>query len=337
MNEPITLDEHVKRSGHPEAPELAIVITQLAVAGKIIARELARAALVGQLGTTGETNVQGEPVKKLDIWANDVVVRAMEETGLVTTVVSEEMAEPLRLTKTGAHGRYVVCFDPVDGSSNLDVNGIVGTIFSIGKGGATPPLVPPAGRPFDPAVQPGTAQVAGGYIMYGPATLLVLTTGDGVDGFTLGPTIGEFVRSHHQIRIPARGRVYSVNEGNSTKWEPGVRRYIEYLRAADVATGRPYTARYVGSLVADFHRTLLEGGIFLYPADATGGKPSGKLRLQYEAAPMAWLVEQAGGRATTGRERIMTIEPATPHQRVPLIIGSPEDVALAEDFIAGRK
>lgn len=337
MNEPITLDEHVKRSGHPEAPELAIVITQLAVAGKIIARELARAALVGQLGTTGETNVQGEPVKKLDIWANDVVVRAMEETGLVTTVVSEEMAEPLRLTKTGAHGRYVVCFDPVDGSSNLDVNGIVGTIFSIRKGGATPPLVPPAGRPFDPAVQPGTAQVAGGYIMYGPATLLVLTTGDGVDGFTLGPTIGEFVRSHHQIRIPARGRVYSVNEGNSTKWEPGVRRYIEYLRAADVATGRPYTARYVGSLVADFHRTLLEGGIFLYPADATGGKPSGKLRLQYEAAPMAWLVEQAGGRATTGRERIMTIEPATPHQRVPLIIGSPEDVALAEDFIAGRK
>jgi fructose-1,6-bisphosphatase I len=323
MNEPITLEEHVKRSGHPEAAELAIVLTQLAVAGKIIARELARAALVGQLGTTGETNVQGESVKKLDIWANDVVVRAMEETGLVTTLVSEEMAEPLRLTKTGAHGRYVVCFDPVDGSSNLDVNGIVGTIFSIRKGRET--------------VQPGTAQVAAGYIMYGPATLLVLTTGDGVDGFTLGPTIGEFVRSHHQIRIPARGRVYSVNEGNSTKWEPGVRRYIEYLRAADVATGRPYTARYVGSLVADFHRTLLEGGIFLYPADATGGKPSGKLRLQYEAAPMAWLVEQAGGSASTGRARIMTIHPATPHQRVPLIIGSPEDVALAEDFIAGRK
>ncbi|MEK7384795.1 MAG: class 1 fructose-bisphosphatase, partial [candidate division NC10 bacterium] len=182
MNEPITLEEHVKRSGHPEAAELAIVITQLAVAGKIIARELARAALVGQLGTTGETNVQGEPVKKLDIWANDVVVRAMEETGLVTTLVSEEMAEPLRLTKTGAHGRYVVCFDPVDGSSNLDVNGIVGTIFSIRKGRET--------------VRPGTAQVAAGYIMYGPATLLVLTTGDGVDGFTLGPTIGEFVRSH---------------------------------------------------------------------------------------------------------------------------------------------
>ncbi len=321
MSEPITLEEHVKRSGHAEAAELAIVITQLAVAGKIIARELARAALVGQLGTTGETNVQGERVKKLDVWANDVVVRALEETGLVTTLVSEEMDEPLALTKTGAHGRYVVCFDPVDGSSNLDVNGVVGTIFSIRKG-------------WEPR-QPGTAQVAAGYIMYGPATLLVLTTGDGVDGFTLGPTIGEFVRSHHGIRIPARGRIYSVNEGNSGKWEPGVRRYIEHLRGTDVATGRPYTARYVGSLVADFHRTLLEGGIYLYPAET--GKSDGKLRLQYEAAPMAWLVEQAGGSASTGRARIMTIEPATPHQRVPLVIGSPEDVALAEDFIAGRK
>jgi fructose-1,6-bisphosphatase I len=332
MNEPVTLEEHVKGSGHPEAADLAILLTQLAVAGRIIARELARAALDGQLGATGETNVQGEAVKKLDVWANDVAVRAMEETGLVTTLVSEEMDEPLRLTKTGAHGRYVVCFDPVDGSSNLDVNGVVGTIFSIRRRARA------SGRAMvDEALQPGTAQVTAGYIMYGPATLMVLTLGDGVDGFTLGPTIGEFVRSHHGIRIPARGRIYSVNEGNFTKWEPGVRRYIEYLRAADVATGRPYTARYVGSLVADFHRTLLEGGIFLYPADATGGKPSGKLRLQYEAAPMAWLVEQAGGSASTGRARIMTIHPATPHQRVPLIIGSPEDVALAEDFIAGRK
>jgi fructose-1,6-bisphosphatase I len=330
MNEPVTLEEHVKGSGHPEAADLAILLTQLAVAGRIIARELARAALDGQLGATGETNVQGEAVKKLDVWANDVAVRAMEETGLVTTLVSEEMDEPLRLTKTGAHGRYVVCFDPVDGSSNLDVNGVVGTIFSIRRRARA------SGRAMvDEALQPGTAQVTAGYIMYGPATLMVLTLGDGVDGFTLGPTIGEFVRSHHGIRIPARGRIYSVNEGNFTKWEPGVRRYIEHLRAADVATGRPYTARYVGSLVADFHRTLLEGGIFLYPAEA--GKADGKLRLQYEAAPMGFIAEQAGGSATTGRERIMTIHPATPHQRVPLIIGSPEDVALAEDFIAGRK
>lgn len=325
MTEPVTLEEHVKDSGHPEAADLTILLTQLAVAGRIIARELARAALDGQLGTTGETNVQGEAVKKLDVWANDVVVRAIEETGLVTTLVSEEMAEPLRLTKTVARGRYVVCFDPVDGSSNLDVNGIVGTIFSIRRSTG-------AGTE---ARQPGTAQVAAGYIMYGPATLMVLTLGAGVDGFTLGPTIGEFVRSHHGIRIPARGRIYSVNEGNFTKWEPGARRYIEHIRAADVATGRPYTARYVGSLVADFHRTLLEGGIFLYPAEA--GKSDGKLRLQYEAAPMGFMAEQAGGSASTGRERIMTIYPATPHQRVPLIIGSLEDVALADDFITGRE
>lgn len=321
MTEPITLEQHLRATAGPEADELTVLITQLAVAGGIIARELARAALVGQLGPTGATNVQGEKVKKLDVWANDVVVRAMEETGLVSTLVSEEMAEPRRLAKTGPRGRYVVCVDPVDGSSNLDVNGVVGTIFSIRRGA-------------EPA-QAGTAQMAAGYIMYGPATLMVLTTGTGVDAFTLGPTIGEFVRSHRTIRIPARGRIYSVNEGNFSKWEPGVRRYIEHVRGVDVATGRPYTARYVGSLVADFHRTLLEGGIFLYPGDT--GRPDGKLRLQYEAAPMGMIAEQAGGRASTGRERIMSIQPATPHQRVPLLIGSPEDVALAEDFIAGRQ
>jgi len=187
----------------------------------------------------------------------------------------------------------------------------------------------------DAALQPGTAQVAAGYIMYGPATLMVLTTGDGVDGFTLDPTLGEFVRSHQRVRIPTRGRIYSVNEGNFAKWEPGVQRYIRHLRTPDVPTGRPYTARYVGSLVADFHRTLLEGGIYLYPPEAS--RASGKLRLQYEAAPMAFLAEQAGGRASTGHERIMTIDPATPHARVPLVIGSPDDVAMAEDFIGGRQ
>lgn len=336
--EPISLEEHLRSAGGADAAELTVLVTQLAVAGRIIARELARAALVGQLGTTGGTNVQGERVKKLDIWANDVVVRAMEDTGLVTTLVSEEMAEPLRLTTARPRGGWVVCVDPIDGSSNLDVNGVVGTIFSIRRGQEAPRVPPrstsPEAQPFDPAVQPGTAQVAAGYIMYGPSTLMVLTTGDGVDGFTLGPTIGEFVRSHRRMRIPARGRTYSVNEGNSSKWEPGVRRYVEYLRGVDVATGRPYSARYVGSLVADVHRTLLEGGIYLYPADA--GTSGGKLRLQYEAAPMGMLAEQAGGRASAGRERIMTLQPATPHQRVPLLIGSPEDVALAEDFIAGR-
>lgn len=326
MTEPVTLDEHVRAAGGPEAKPLAVLLTQIAVAGRIIARELARAALVDQLGTTGEENVQGEAVKKLDIWANNVVVNALEDTGLVCTMVSEEMAEPLHLPDHCAHGRYVVCFDPVDGSSNLDVNGIVGTIFSVRHRTPGPEHV------RVDALQPGTAQIAAGYIMYGPATLMVLTTGDGVHGFTLGPTIGEFVRSHPGIRIPARGRIYSVNEANRAKWEPGVREFIEHLRTGDL--GRAFTARYVGSLVADFHRTLLEGGIFLYPAET---RSSGKLRLQYEAAPMGFVVEQAGGKASTGRERIVTIPPASYHERVPLVIGSPEDVALAEEFIAGRR
>ena len=331
VTQPVSLEAHLRAAGGPAAADLTVLVGALADAGKIIARELGRAALVGQLGVTRDTNVQGEKVKKLDVWANDVVVRALEATGLVSTLVSEELAEPLRVAAAGPRARYVVCVDPVDGSSNLDVNGTVGTIFSIRKGGATPPLAPPA----DAAVQAGTAQVAAGYVMYGPSTLLVLTTGDGVDGFTLDATAGEFVRSHRRMRIPARGRTYSVNEGNFSRWEPGVQRYVEYLRSVDVATGRPYTARYVGSFVADFHRTLLEGGVFLYPADAR--QSEGKLRLQYEAAPMGMLVEQAGGRASTGRERVMTIQPTTPHQRVPLLIGSPEDVALGEDFITGRR
>jgi fructose-1,6-bisphosphatase I len=309
--------------------DLAVVLEQIAVAAKLVARELSQAALLGRLGETGCTNVQGEHVKKLDAWANDVIVRALEASGRVSIVVSEEMDEPLDL----GDGKYVVCIDPVDGSSNLDVNGIVGTIFSVrlrlGAGRETVAA---------DATQPGSAQVAAGYIMYGPGTVLVYAAGHGVHGFTLEPTIGEFIRSHEDIRIPSRGRIYSVNDGNALGWPPGIARYIEYLRAPDPSTGRPYTARYVGSMVADVHRTLLEGGIFLYPA-VTGadGKAHGKLRLQYEAAPMGFLVEQAGGRASTGRERILDIHPTSPHQRVPLMIGSREDVSLAEEFVEGRR
>ena len=324
----LTLAQHVRSLG-----DLAIVLDQLTLAGKVIARELARAALIGQLGATGETNVQGETVKKLDVWANDVMVSALEATGLVCTLVSEEMAEPLHLAQHCARGRYIACFDPVDGSSNLDVNGIVGTIFSIRRhqGDGNDHVAADT-------LRPGTEQVAAGYIMYGPGTLLVYTNGAGVNGFTLDPTIGEFVRSHQGIRIPARGRTYSVNEGNSPRWDPSLRRYIEHLRATDVASGRPYTARYVGSLVADLHRTLLEGGIYLYPADARAdGKATGKLRLLYEAAPMGFITEQAGGKASTGLERVLEIQPTAYHQRVPLLIGSPEDVTLAEEFISGGR
>ncbi|MFQ5967224.1 MAG: class 1 fructose-bisphosphatase [Acidimicrobiia bacterium] len=322
----LTLAHHVRTTAGPAADELAVILSQLALAGKLIARELARAALVGQLGATGEINVQGEVVKKLDVWADEVVVNVLEVTGLVGTLVSEEKPEPFHLPHRG--GEYIVCFDPVDGSSNLDVNGIVGTIFSVHRRRE---------RARD-ALQPGTGQAAAGYIMYGPGTLFVYSAGNGVHAFTLDPTIGEFVRSHQNIQIPARGRTYSVNESNSPRWHASVRRYIEYLRTPDVTTGRPYTARYVGSLVADFHRTLLEGGIFLYPAEPTpDGKATGKLRLLYEAAPMAFVVEQAGGRASTGTERILDIDPTSHHQRVPFVIGSPEDVALAEEFIGERR
>jgi len=328
MNEiALRLAQHV-RSATFGGGDLAVVLNQLAVAGKLIARELSQAALVGRLGDAGRINVQGEVVKKLDLWANEVVVRALEASGLVGVVVSEELDDPLHL----GDGPYVVCIDPVDGSSNLDINGIVGTIFSVRRRGGGQ-----EGMAAD-AAQPGSAQVAAGYIMYGPSTVLVYTVGQGVHGFTLEPTIGEFIQSHEDIRIPGRGRIYSVNDANAPLWQPGIGRYVEYLRAHDKATGRPYTARYVGSMVADVHRTLLEGGIFLYPAIlGPDGRASGKLRLQYEAAPMGFLVEQAGGRASTGGERILDVEPRSPHQRVPIMIGSAEDVALAEEFVAGRR
>ena len=331
--EATTLDAYLAGGRGPDAADVAALLRALARAGVTIADELARAALIGQLGTTGGTNVQGEKVKKLDLWANDVVVPALGATGRACTLVSEEMEEIRHDRGQCASAGFIVCFDPVDGSSNLDVNGIVGTIFSIlRKRGSGPD------HARADVLQPGTAQVAAGYIMYGPSTLLVFTTGDGVHGFTLDRARGTYVRTHANVRIPAHGRAYSLNDGNWSRWPEGVRRFVEHLRETDVATGRPYTARSAGSLVTDVHRTLLEGGIYLYPEDAAaGGKPSGKLRLMYEAAPMAWLIEQAGGRASTGRERVLDLVPTSPHQRVPLVIGSTDDVRLAEDFYAERR
>jgi len=333
MNEiTLRLAQHLRTEADGPG-DLALVLDQIAVAGKLIARELSRASLVGQLGLTGDVNVQGEKVKKLDVWANDVMVRALEASGVVCTLVSEELDDPLHLAERCPDGKYVVCFDPVDGSSNLDVNGIVGTIFSIrrrhGRG--------PDHHAAD-AMQPGSAQVAAGYVMYGPSTMLVYTAGQGVHAFTLEATIGEFVRSRHHIQTPSHGHIYSVNEAYAPGWPPGIVRYIEHLKARDPTSGRPYTGRYVGSMVADVHRTLLEGGIFLYPEEVgTDGRTGGKLRLQYEAAPMAFLIEQAGGKASTGRERIQDIHPASAHQRVPLLIGSRDDVTMAEEFVAGRR
>src|SRR6185503_3866586 len=270
-----TLETYLDEGRGPEAAALGALIRAVAAAGVTIADELARAVLVGQLGTTGHTNVQGEKVKKLDIWANDVMVAALDATGSACTLVSEEMDEIRHRPERCAGSRFVVCFDPVDGSSNLDVNGIVGTIFSVSR---------ERGEGADHAgadvLPPGRAQAAAGFIMYGPSTLLVLTTGDGVHGFALDRGSGTYVRTHAGLRSPARGRVYSINDGNFVRWPEGVRRFVEHVREVDEASGRPYTVRYAGSLVTDVYRTLLEGGIYLYRENAagTGKQSSGKLR-----------------------------------------------------------
>jgi fructose-1,6-bisphosphatase I len=300
----------------------------------MIARDMSRAGLIDVLGTTGDVNIQGEVVQKLDQKANDAFVRAFEYSGSVRTLISEEMEKPLQvgaghLPAGARRGNYALFFDPLDGSSNVDVNAVVGSIFSVHRTG---------GRPESPdgdLLKPGTEQVAAGYVLYGPSTVLVYTTGAGVHQFTLDPSIGEFVLSATRLKMPARGKIYSANEGNYRKWAPGMQRFVDYLREKDAATGRPYSSRYSGCLVADVHRLLTVGGVYLYPAE--GGKPEGKLRLMYEAAPLAFIVEQAGGAASMGTQRISEIQPTTLHQRVPLIIGSRDDVRLAEEFLQGKR
>jgi fructose-1,6-bisphosphatase I len=322
------LSQHLRqeRGAHPALTEdLAALLVEVSVAGKIIAREVARAALTGRLGYTGATNVQGEQVKHLDQWSNEAMVDVLRQSGHVCTIVSEEMEEPLHLPDACRRSRYLVCFDPVDGSSNTDINGIVGTIFGI--------------RPLKSddhvkdALTPGTTQVAAGYVMYGPATMLVYTAGHGVHGLTLDTTTGEFLLTHPDIRMPQHGKTYAVNEANWHRWGPEPREFIEALRTEQDGV-RPYSMRWVGSLVADFHRSLLEGGIYLYPAEQ--GKEAGKIRLLYEAAPLALVAEQAGGRASTGHQRVLDVLPATPHERVALWIGGADEVARAEALHARR-
>jgi fructose-1,6-bisphosphatase I len=313
--------------------DFTALLTQISLGAKIISRELRQAGLIGQLGYTGETNVQGEKVKKLDIWSNDLFVGLIKETGTVCTMVSEEMETALHLPGFCTQGKYIVCFDPIDGSSNIDLNGVVGTIFSIrrreqmGEDHLTHDVL-----------QNGTKQIAAGYIMYGPSTLLVYTAGTRVDAFTLDPNTREFFLTHPNIKIPKQGRMYSVNEGRSHYWHLELQKAVDYFRVVDPPSGRPYSLRYAGSLLADFHRILLEGGIFLYPADKEDPKKSGgKLRLLYEGAPMALIAEAAGGRASTGTERILDLIPTSYHKRTPLVIGSAEDVSVVEDFYQGRR
>lgn len=297
------------------------LFSDLVIAAKIISREVNRAGLIDIIGATGNKNSHGEEVQKLDEYANSTIIKTMEHGGHLSGMASEEMEDFINIEKY-PKGKYLLFFDPLDGSSNIDVNISVGTIFSIirceGDGGCDPTI--------DDFLKPGAEQVAAGYILYGSSTMFVYTTGHGVHGFTLDPSVGEFILSHENIRIPEKGKIYSINEGNSKHWYHGTSLYIEKLKANE----KDYSARYVGSLVSDFHRNLLKGGIFLYPADKKS--KNGKLRLLYEANPLSFIVEQAGGKATTGDQRILDIVPGELHQRVPLIIGSKLDVEEAESY-----
>lgn len=317
----MTLSQHLAESHSGDNGDLAALLATLALAAARISREVNRAGLVDILGFTGEHNVQGEAVRKLDVRAHDVLISALRPSGHVCALASEEAEHPLFLAPHEPRGPFVVLFDPLDGSSNIDAGITVGTIFSIHR----------ARRPdatLSDLLQGGSHQVAAGYALYGSSTLFVYTAGAGVHGFTLDAS--EFRLTHENLRMPERGAIYSANEANYPRWCAGVQRYIDALKDPDAPSA--YNARYVGSLVADFHRTLLYGGLFLYPADS-GGAPNGKLRLLYEAAPLARIAEAAGGRASTGSEDVLALQPTALHQRVPLFIGSREDVSAVEASI----
>ncbi len=317
---------------HPEATgELSNLLYDLCLAAKIISRQVRRAGLTDILGEFGAINVQGELQQKLDVFANETVRHSVEHTGRVCVVASEEDEQPIpvQVREDRRGGKYVLLYDPLDGSTNIDVNVSIGTIFSIHRRSATKRG---PGSLAD-CLQRGRAQIAAGYILYGSSTMLVYTTGQGVHGFTLDPTIGEFLLSHPNIRSPEVGKYYSVNESHWNKWEPGIQRVVGAFKNGDSGRLVAKNARYIGSLVADIHRNLMSGGVFLYPADTAS--PEGKLRLLYEAAPLAFVVEQAGGAAIDGKRNILDIKPTALHQRTPLIIGSKQDVAFAQSVLAG--
>lgn len=323
-----TLSRHVLEQLHSfsaDAQGLSAIMTRIALAGKLIARRLSRAGLMeGVLGFTGDTNVQGESVKKMDVYANEVFISVFKQSGLVCRLASEEMEQPYYIPENCPLGRYTLLYDPIDGSSNVDININVGSIFAIREQEGED-----LDRSASDLLQNGRKQLAAGYILYGPSTMLVYSIGRGVHSFVLDPSLGEFILADENIRTPDRGAIYSVNEGNFWQWEESYRDFIRYVHRHD-----GYTARYGGAMVGDFHRILYQGGVFLYPG--TVKKPEGKLRLLYESAPLAFLMEQAGGRASTGTEEILDVVPDMLHARVPLIIGSKDDVSLVESFIQER-
>jgi fructose-1,6-bisphosphatase I len=333
MSNLITIERHILEQQRlfPEAHgELTDLLNDVAFAAKLVRREVVRAGLVDILGFAGSTNVQGEEVKKLDLFANEKIISAIGQHGRFAIMGSEEN-EGIIIPPKNESGSYALLFDPLDGSSNIDVNVSVGTIFSIFKLKGDDP----GKASISDCLQHGYEQVAAGYVIYGSSVVMVYTTGHGVHGFTYDPTIGEFLLSHENIITPKSGKYYSINEGSYAQFNEGTKRYLDYIKEEDQATNRPYSTRYIGSLVADFHRNLLTGGIFIYPP--TTKHLNGKLRLMYEANPLAFICEQAGGRATNGRDRILDIQPTELHQRTPLYIGSVDDVLVAEEFEQGLR
>lgn len=328
----ITIERHIadQQHLHPEATgEFSRLLRDLTLAVRVISREVRRAGLGDIFGLTGSENVHGEAVKKLDEFSNETIIRAMRYGGNLCGMASEESDGLIKIPESAEKGSYLLLFDPLDGSSNIEVNAPIGTIFSILKRKSADDGTDGC---MDDMLQTGYKQVAAGYALYGSSTVLVYTTGDGVDIFTYDPTLGEFLLSASQVKIPTRGKYYSINEGNAVNWHPGTRRYVDYLKENDKETSRPYSLRYIGTAVADIHRTLLHGGIFLYPADKKS--PKGKLRLMYEVNPLGMIIEQAGGAAITGQERVLEVQPAELHERCPIICGSIEDVELARKFMA---
>jgi len=329
-----TVNQHIanQQRHHPEASgEFSQLLSEIIVAAKIIRDKITLAGIAEVLGSTGEENVQGETVKVLDILANTIMIRRLLSSGLVCMVVSEEDEKPIVAKDRYAGGKYVVAVDPCDGSSNIACNVPVGTIFGVWER-----ISPREETPTEKdALQCGRKMVCGGYVLYGPSSMLVYTTGQGVHGFTYDPSIGEFILTHEHMTFPAKSKCYSVNEAYWAYWNEEFRKFIEWIKTPDKEDGRPYGGRYVGSLVSDFHRNLLYGGIYAYPKDSRSS--SGKLRLLYECAPLSFIAEQAGGLGSTGEEHILDIVPTNIHERVPLLIGNSYDVKVAEDFITGKR
>jgi fructose-1,6-bisphosphatase I len=324
----ITLDEYIIQAQNkfPGATgELSQLLRDIGLAAKIISREVNKAGITNILGVDGSTNVHGESVKRLDLFADQQLISALDRSMITCMVISEENDGIVRLNSEG--GKYIVYLDPLDGSSNIDVNVSIGSIFSIYM--RQPRF--DRGLVEEDSLQPGTRQVAAGYVLYGSSTIMAYTTGLGVSAFTLDPSIGEFILSDDNFKIPKHGTIYSINEGSYNSWDLGLKKYIKYCQEEDPETGRPYSTRYIGSMVADLHRTMVQGGIFIYPASKK--YPDGKLRLMYECNPHSFLIEQAGGMAIDGRNRIMEIEPHSIHQRTPIYIGSPDNVKMVKSFL----